>query len=53
MGLKQDRPRITKSNIVCAEPMPGEREMLDEFLKTLKQDRLEVLIGRVMQVPER
>jgi hypothetical protein len=51
-GLKQDRPKITKSNIVCAEPMPGEREMLDEFLKTLKQDRLEALIGRVMQVPE-
>lgn len=52
MGLKQDRPRITKSNIVCAEPMPGEKEMLDEFLKTLKQDRLEDLIRRVMQVPE-
>jgi len=52
MGLKQDRPKITKSNIVCAEPMPGEREMLDEFLKTLKQDRLETLIRRVMQVPE-
>jgi hypothetical protein len=52
MGLKQDRPRITKSNVVCAEPMPGEQEMLDEFLKTLKQDRLEALIRRVMQVPE-
>ncbi len=52
MGLKQDRLRITKSNIVCAEPMPGEKEMLDEFLKTLKQDRLETLIRRVMQVPE-
>jgi hypothetical protein len=51
-GLKQDRPKITKSNIVCAEPMPGEQEMLDEFLKTLKQDRLEALIQRVMQVPE-
>src|SRR6516164_8257629 len=32
--------------------MPGEREMLHEFLKTLKQDRLEALIGKVMQVPE-
>jgi hypothetical protein len=32
--------------------MPGEKSMLDEFLKTLKQDRLEALIGRVMQVPE-
>lgn len=52
MGLKQDRPKITKSNFVCAEPMPGEKEMLDEFLKSLKQDRLETLIQRVMQVPE-
>ena len=24
MGLKKDRPKITRSNIVCAEPMPGE-----------------------------
>ena len=52
MGLKQDRPKITRSNIVCAEPMPGEKEMLDEFLKTLKRDRLEALIRRVTQVPE-
>jgi hypothetical protein len=52
MGLKQDRPKITKSDIVCAEPMPGEKALLDDFLKTLKQDRLENLIKRVMQVPE-
>lgn len=52
LSLKQDRPKITKSNFVCAEPMPGEKEILDEFLATLKQDRLETLIGRVMQVPE-
>ena len=52
MGLKQDRPKITKSNIVCAEPMPGENEMLDEFLKTLKKDRLETLIRRVVKLPE-
>src|SRR5204863_10010916 len=43
LGLKrrQDRPRIRKANIVCAEPMPGERDMLDEFLRGLRQDRLE------------
>ncbi|MEX2121597.1 MAG: BREX-1 system adenine-specific DNA-methyltransferase PglX [Pirellulales bacterium] len=52
MGLKQDRPKISRSNIVCAEPMPGDKTLLDEFLKTLKQDRLEALIQRVMQVPE-
>jgi hypothetical protein len=26
------RPRITRANVVCAEPMPGERELLLEFL---------------------
>ena len=51
MGLKRDRPRITRSNIVCAEPMPGERGLLEEFLKTLREDKLEALIRRVMQVP--
>lgn len=52
MGLKQDRPRITRSNIVCAEPMPGEEGLLDEFLATLHEDRLERLIRRVLDVPE-
>lgn len=28
-----DRPRITRSNIVCAEPMPGEKELLGEFVE--------------------
>ncbi len=50
--IKKDRPRITRSNIVCAEPMPGEKQLLEDFLKTLRQDRLETLIQRVMQVPE-
>src|SRR6266496_3368911 len=31
-----ERPRITRSNIVCAEPMPGEKDMLDEFIRTLQ-----------------
>jgi hypothetical protein len=51
-GLKKDRPKITRSNIVCAEPMPGEPGLLDEFLKTLHEDRLERLIRRVLNVPE-
>ena len=37
-GLTKGRPKITRSNIVCAEPMPGETELLKEFLATLKQD---------------
>jgi Eco57I restriction-modification methylase len=51
-GLKKDRPSITRSNLVCAEPMPGEEGLLDEFLKTLHEDRLEQLIRRVMDVPD-
>ena len=52
MGLKKDRPPILKANVVCAEPMPGEKELLDEFLKTLRDDHLETLIRQVMQVPD-
>ena len=52
-GLKpQGRPQIQRSNIVCAEPMPGEADMLEEFLKSLRDDRLESLIRRVLDVPE-
>ena len=28
-----DRPRITRSNIVCAEPMPGDKMLLAEFVE--------------------
>ncbi|NLZ27347.1 MAG: BREX-1 system adenine-specific DNA-methyltransferase PglX, partial [Firmicutes bacterium] len=27
-----DRPQIRRSNIVCAEPMPGETDLLEEFV---------------------
>ena len=27
-----DRPQIRRSNIVCAEPMPGEADLLEEFI---------------------
>lgn len=37
MGIKGgERPKITKSNIVCAEPMPGDKNMLEEFKRTLE-----------------
>jgi hypothetical protein len=33
LGLKrEERPAIKRSNIVCAEPMPGEKELLREFV---------------------
>ena len=45
MGIKQDRPKITRSNIVCAEPMPGDDRMLKEFIDTL-QPRL---LGQIVE----
>ena len=33
-GVKgAERPRISRSNLVCAEPMPGDKEMLREFVE--------------------
>lgn len=46
----QDRPAIRRSNVVCAEPMPGEASMLEDFLRELRDDRLEGLIRRVLDV---
>ncbi len=34
LGLKPaERPAIKRSNIVCAEPMPGEKELVREFVE--------------------
>jgi hypothetical protein len=46
MGLKQDRPTITRSNIVCAEPMPGEQKLLQEFVSQLEPK----LLGQLVEV---
>ena len=46
MGLKKDRPKITRSNFVCAEPMPGEQQMLKEFVGQLEPK----LLGQVVEV---
>lgn len=46
MGVKQDRPKITRSNIVCAEPMPGEEMMLKEFVDQLEPK----VLGQVVEV---
>jgi hypothetical protein len=46
MGLKQDRPKITRSNFVCAEPMPGESQMLREFIGQLEPR----VLGQVVEV---
>ncbi len=37
MGLKiRQRPRLQHTNIVCAEPMPGEYDLLGEFARDLQ-----------------
>jgi hypothetical protein len=46
-GVKAgDRPRITRSNLVCAEPMPGEQNHLQQFCESLKQP----VIGQMVEV---
>jgi hypothetical protein len=42
-----DRPRVRRSNIVCAEPMPGSPEMLVEFVATLDPPLLGELVKTV------
>jgi hypothetical protein len=42
-----DRPRVRRSNIVCAEPMPGSPEMLEEFVATLNPPLIGELVKTV------
>ena len=47
-GLKAvERPRITKSNIVTAEPMPGEEDLRREFIAGLRPRVLGRLVDAV------
>jgi len=46
IGLKNDRPKITRSNFVCAEPMPGEEQLLKEFVGQLEP----TFLGQVVEV---
>ena len=50
-GLKpQDRPQIARSNVVCAEPMPGEESLLQEFLdEHLSADPERQLLGQLVR----
>jgi len=50
LGLKPaERPAIKRSNIVCAEPMPGEEELLREFTAQLQPRLLGQLIEAVFE----
>lgn len=48
---KDHRPAIRRSNIVVAEPMPGEGDLLKDFLRDLREDRLESIIRGALRVP--
>lgn len=49
-GLKRDaRPLVERVNAVCAEPMPGEEELLVEFAKGLQPPVLGQLVQRVFE----
>jgi hypothetical protein len=48
LGVKTaERPRVAKSNIVTAEPMPGEADMKEEFINGLKPRILGQLVNTV------
>ncbi|MGH9822591.1 MAG: DNA methyltransferase, partial [Blastocatellia bacterium] len=49
MGLKDNRPRIERMNLVCAEPMPGEEDLLEEFIAELTPHPLGGLIGELVR----
>ena len=52
-GIKpQQRPVVRKSNIVCAEPMPGERALLQEFSSSLNPPVLGQLLEAIFDKME-
>lgn len=52
-GVKPNqRPTIVKSNIVCAEPMPGEQDLLKEFTSTLNPPALGQLVEVIFEKME-
>lgn len=44
---RDDRPPITRANVVCAEPMPGEAELLSRFTQDLEPPLLRQLVKDV------
>ena len=52
-GIKpQQRPVVRKSNIVCAEPMPGEKALIQEFSSSLNPPVLGQLLEAVFDKME-
>lgn len=46
---REDRPRLTRSNLVCSEPMPGERDLLAEFTAALEPPLIGQLVSAVFE----
>ena len=52
-GIKpQQRPVVRKSNVVCAEPMPGEKALLQEFASSLNPPVLGQLLETIFDKME-
>lgn len=51
MGLKSERPKIRRDSmhLVCAEPMPGEEDLLAEFTAELRPRLLGELVRKVFE----
>jgi len=49
LGLKNQRPKISRSNLVCAEPMPGEAQMVNQFVGQLEPKVLSQLVEAVFE----
>lgn len=50
LGLKtEQRPIIRRANIVCAEPMPGEHDLLDEFVQDLQPQALGEMVRDIFE----
>ena len=49
MGLKAERPQVKRMNLICAEPMPGEEDLLEEFISELNPHPLGELIGHLVR----
>jgi hypothetical protein len=49
IGDKKDRPKVNRTNIICAEPMPGENDLLEEFVAGLEPKVLGQLVRDVFE----
>ncbi len=49
---RDERPAITKTNVVVAEPMPGDEELREEFVESLQPSALGQLVDAVFEKME-